>query len=106
MRALSRRLALKIIGLGSAWFGLNRSQQSFAQEATEIPNTPEPLDNWRKTHDRVWLGSQFWANPMEDWRVVSGAAECQTGGGDRNIHLITHQFTNPMRDLAMSVLVS
>lgn len=31
---------------------------------------------------------------MEDWRIVDGAAECQTAGGDRNIQLITHQLTN------------
>ena len=50
-------------------------------------------DRWHPTHDRVWLGESFWANPIEDWRVVDGGAEVQTGGGDRNVHLITHRLT-------------
>tara|TARA_R110002049_G_scaffold27321_3_gene94397 strand:- start:25393 stop:27555 length:2163 start_codon:yes stop_codon:yes gene_type:complete len=43
---------------------------------------------------------------MEDWRVVDGAAECQSLGGDRNVHLITHQLTDPSKPFAMSVVIS
>ncbi len=42
---------------------------------------------------------------MEDWRIVDGAAECQTTGGGRNVHLLTHQLTEPMRGFDMSVAV-
>ena len=63
-----------------------RQERREASEATRV-------DRWRQTHDRVWLGESFWANPMEDWRVVDGAAEVQTSGGDRNVHLITHRLT-------------
>lgn len=71
---------------------------------------PEPdavsgtrVDRWHRTHDRVWLGERFWANPMEDWRVVDGAAEVQTSGGDRNVHLITHRLTGERGRFRMSV---
>jgi hypothetical protein len=43
---------------------------------------------------------------MEDWRVVDGAAECQSSGGNRNIHLTTHQLTNPQGVISMSVVVT
>jgi len=42
---------------------------------------------------------------MEDWRVVDGAAECQSDGGDRSLHLLTHQLTNSAGKLIMSVEV-
>ncbi|MCY3970966.1 MAG: alkaline phosphatase D family protein [Acidobacteria bacterium] len=61
------------------------------------------VDRWHRTNDRVWLGDRFWANPMEDWRVVDGAAEVQTSGGDRNVHLITHRLTGERGRFRMSV---
>ncbi len=42
---------------------------------------------------------------MEDWRVVDGAAECQSTAGDRNLHLITHQLADGTGSFAMSVVV-
>lgn len=61
------------------------------------------VDRWHRTHDRVWLGERFWANPMEDWRVVDRAAEVQTSGGDRNVHLLTHRLTGEPGRFRMSV---
>ncbi|MCB1122668.1 MAG: alkaline phosphatase D family protein, partial [Verrucomicrobiae bacterium] len=61
--------------------------------------------NWHRTHDRIWLGESFWANPMEDWQVVDGGAEVCTGGGDRNIQLITHQLEKTNGSFEMSCRV-
>ena len=77
-----------------------------AQAAPQEPRSPAAgtqVDRWHQTHDRVWLGESFWANPMEDWRVVDGAAEVQTSGGDRNVHLITHRLTGERGRFRMSV---
>ena len=71
------------------------------QERDAVPSSR--VDRWHGTHDRVWLGERFWANPMEDWRVVDGAAEVQTSGGDRNVHLITHRLTGEEGRFRMSV---
>lgn len=71
------------------------------QERDAVPSSR--VDRWHGTHDRVWLGERFWANPMEDWRVVGGAAEVQTSGGDRNVHLITHRLTGEGGRFRMSV---
>ncbi|MEW4490401.1 alkaline phosphatase D family protein [Thalassoglobus sp. JC818] len=99
MNHFSRRLVLKTIAGGAALIGL----KSKASAQTPPQTSGEPIDSWGTTHNRVWLGSQFWANPMEDWRIVDGAAECQSLGNDRNIHLITHQLTDPQQPFAMSV---
>ena len=71
------------------------------EEPTVVPGAR--VDRWHLTHDRVWLGESFWANPMEDWRVVDGAAEVRTSGGDRNVHLITHRLTSEPGQFRMSV---
>ncbi len=103
MTSLTRRLALKLIGLGSAWLGFKKATHAQDASASSVGETT--IVSWKNTHDRVWLGSEIWANPMEDWRVVDGTAECQTTGGDRNLHLITHQLTDATGSIAMSVVV-
>ncbi len=98
---LSRRIAVKLIGLSSALFGSHRSL--VAQSIDNVER--EPVVDWSTTHDRVWLGGECWANPMEDWRIVDGSAEVQSGGGDRNIHLLTHELTNANEPFLMSVAI-
>lgn len=54
--------------------------------------TPAP-DRWEDRHDRVWLSGDVWANPMEDWRLRDGGAECLSSGTGRSVHSLTHQIT-------------
>ncbi len=63
------------------------------------------LDRWDKTHNRVWIGGDFWSNPMEDWHIKDGWAECATDAANRSLHSLTHQITNPDGNFAMSVKV-
>lgn len=44
--------------------------------------------------DRVWLGPQYWANRLQDWRLRDGRIECVTAGGDRNVFLLTHELSS------------
>lgn len=44
---------------------------------------------WSLGHDRVWLGPEFWANPLQDWRLAKGRVECVNPAMDRNVHLLT-----------------
>ena len=102
MRAISRRLVLKLMGLGSAWWGVGRTSGAAQTPA----HTSTIVGLWSKTPDRVWLSGDCWANPMEDWRIDAGAAECQSTGGNRNIQLITHELTNASGSFEMSVEVT
>ncbi|HUT13857.1 MAG TPA: hypothetical protein VMY42_25435 [Thermoguttaceae bacterium] len=36
--------------------------------------------NWDKTPDRVWIGPDWWANRVEDWRIHDGRLECVQPG--------------------------
>ena len=102
MSSLTRRFALKLIGLGSAALGLDRAAE--AQDQSPAPPKIATV-NWSNTHDRVFLGGECWANPMENWIVRDGAAECTSTGSDRNVHLLTHQLTDAAAPFEMSVTI-
>lgn len=110
MSSLSRRAVLKLAGWLSAVTGAGRWSQpvptSAAENSTSSGSSRKVVGHWQKSPDRVWLGAEFWANPMEDWRIVDGAAECLTTGGDRNVHLLTHQLRQPTGTMEMSVRVT
>jgi len=36
--------------------------------------------NWAKTSDRVWIGPDWWANRVGDWRIRDGRLECVQPG--------------------------
>ncbi len=91
--AITRRTALKYAAAGT-FLGLSLQIVKGAA-ATVEPTPKKPTDAWARTHDRVWLGGEFWANPMEDWRVSDGGAECLSSGGGRSVHSLTHQLTQP-----------
>ena len=58
--------------------------------------------NWKGSANRTWVGSNFWANPLQDWRVQDGRLECVTSGPNRNVQLLTYQLT-PKSQAAISV---
>ena len=100
-RRLSRR---GLLGLLATVVSLpKRMGRAEARQEQRNAVSGTRVDRWNRSHDRVWLGERFWANPMEDWRVADGAAEVQTSGGDRNVHLITHRLTGERGRFRMSV---
>lgn len=99
---ITRRTALKWVAVGTVAGMGTRTTRAIAAPTNGATTT----DAWSRTHDRVWLGGEVWANPMEDWRVTDGAAECQSLGGNRSIHSLTHQITKPAKGFTMSVQVA
>ncbi|HXG11612.1 MAG TPA: alkaline phosphatase D family protein [Gemmataceae bacterium] len=61
------------------------------------------VSRWDQCHDRVWLGPEFWANPLQDWRLAGGRIECVNAALDRNVHLLTRQLGPKRGDLRLSV---
>jgi len=41
---------------------------------------------------RPWIGPEYWANPLQDWRLHDERIECIQAGGDRNICLLTREL--------------
>lgn len=96
---ITRRTGLKWVAAGAS-MGLVGPLRS----ATARPDSGD--DAWARTRDRVWLGGDFWANPMEDWRVVDGGAECISVAGNRSVHSLTHQLTSPAKGFKMAVYMT
>lgn len=85
--ALSRRDF--IAGTGLLAFGLAASVR-----AASTPAAPAFASRWTVTPDRVWPGPEYWANPLQDWRVHNGRLECIRAAGSRSIHLLTHDLAS------------
>ena len=53
--------------------------------------------------ERVWVGRDYWANRLQDWRLRDGRIECVTSGTDRNLALLTRQLADKPGSFRMSV---
>src|SRR6266404_3451437 len=78
-----------------------------ARPATAAPpaSASDFASQWNKAPTRVWLGADYWANPLQDWRVASGRIECIKPAPNRNVHLLTRQLGELPGDFAMSVRI-
>ena len=66
-------------------------------------NPSDFRSSWPENVERVWVGPDYWSNPMQDWRVRAGRLELVAAGGDRNVFLLTREVSAQPGDLAMSV---
>src|SRR5437660_4438424 len=39
------------------------------------------VSKWPANAEQVWLGPEYWANRLQDWRVANGRIECVAAGG-------------------------
>lgn len=58
--------------------------------------------DWQNCLDRPWLGADYWAQPLQDWRISSGRAECIKAAPGRSVHLLTVELVEG-ETLKMSV---
>ena len=60
--------------------------------------------NWEYQNDRYWIGPEFWANRIQDWRINDGRLECLEGNRPlRTLHLLTRTLGEKKGNLQMSV---
>lgn len=60
---------------------------------------------WPSGAARPWPGANFWANPMEDWRVSNGRVENIASGGNRNVVLLTAELTDAAAGFTSSAAI-
>jgi hypothetical protein len=58
---------------------------------------------WSDGLDRIWIGADFWANRLQDWRVSDGRLECLVSAYDRYVSLLTRDLGDRLGDLNMSI---
>ena len=54
--------------------------------------------DFSETPNRTWIGPDYWANRLQDWRVQQGWLSCVTDLpklGMRTLHLLTHRIDEP-----------
>jgi len=60
---------------------------------------------WHLRHDRVWIGPEYYANRLLDWRIADGRLECVEGRSQkpmRTVHLLVRDLGAEPGDLRMS----
>ena len=60
------------------------------------------LSTVRAAEQRSWLGPQYWANPLEDWRLIDGRIECRVSGADRNVFWLTRELSSKGGDFTIA----
>lgn len=102
---ISRRDALKLAAAGLASSAVACTSVNKNSSTNKTVQLTKPVsDVWANTHDRIWIGGEYWANPMEDWHIVDGGTECKSTGGNRSIHSLAHQLTQ-LKPFNTSVVV-
>ncbi len=103
MTSISRKRFIGILAGAPLGGSLLYGQAGQAKTGSAPEAKLHTIDNWKKTHDRRFLGGAVWANPMENWIVENGWAQCEVDGGNRNIHALNYQITQKEGDFAMRV---
>ncbi len=63
----------------------------------------EFLAHFDNTHDRVWVGRDFWSIPLEDWKVEDGALHCTGAVTGSRVNLLTHVLSPEAGSFNLSV---
>ena len=61
---------------------------------------------WSKDYERTWVGPDYWANRLQDWRVANGRLECAEGSSNkpmRTVHLLTRRLGEKKGTFELSV---
>ena len=81
----------------------------FASRLSPLLHAGEPAvafrSTWDRTLNRVWLGPEYWSNPLQDWQVTGGRIECVNAAADRNVHLLTRQLSSRSGTLELHVRI-
>jgi len=75
------------------------------QEPAGLPG-PSFVSAFDRTPDRPWIGPEYWANPMQDWRVRAGVLECFTAGPNRSVHLLTREVSQRPGGVSVSITLA
>jgi alkaline phosphatase D len=62
---------------------------------------------WIEGNDRQWVGADYWANRLQDWRLKNGRLECLESRPDkpmRSVHLLTHWLSDRPGGFEMNVM--
>lgn len=91
-RPLSRRRFLQNSAALAASAAVTTTLPTSTAVAATNAGASDFVSNWQNCPDRVWLGPEFWSNPLQDWQVAHGRIECTNAAADRNVHVLTRSL--------------
>lgn len=83
------------------------------RRAIEIANLDDDLPmqflgNPSESHEQIWLGPEFWANRLQDWRRSGSEIQCRTCAKDmqvRTAHLLTRRIDQGFSRVSLSLVL-
>lgn len=104
----SRRAVLKGALAGTAALTTRplKGAPAEAQGRSPVEDPRHFRSRWAADTDRVWIGPEYWANRLQDWRVQNGRLECVQAAPQwpmRTVHLLTRRLGSGSADFALSV---
>jgi len=73
------------------WITINVGTLLVLLTVCPFVHADEFVSEWPQEIERIWVGKEYWANRLQDWRTIEGRLECVASGANRNVHLLTHQ---------------
>lgn len=73
---------------------------------TSCTQKTEFTASFDNTHDRVWVGKDFWSVPLEDWKVDDGQLHCMGTVPQSRVNLLTRVLSPETGDFETSVKIS
>ncbi len=70
--------------------------------ATSCTKKAEFKASFDNTHDRIWVGKDFWSIPLEDWKVENGLLHCIGTVPESRVNLLTHVLSPEAGDFEFS----
>jgi len=61
--------------------------------------------NFDNTNNRIWVGKDFWAIPLEDWKVENGQLLCIGEVPNSRVNLLTHVISSEAGDFQVSAKI-
>lgn len=78
----------------------------FLAAFTSCTQKTEFSASFDNTHDRVWVGKDFWSIPLEDWKVENGQLHCVGTVPQSRVNLLTRVISPGTGDFEASVKIS
>jgi alkaline phosphatase D len=77
----------------------------FLFTVTSCSPKPAFIAEFDNTHDRVWVGKDFWSIPLEDWKVENGKLHCIGSVPESRVNLLTRVLSPGRGNFGVSVKV-
>jgi hypothetical protein len=71
-----------------------------------VPAAAQFASAFDRTPDRPWIGADYWANPLQDWRIAGGALECIKTGPARSLMLLTRELSDRTAPFSSALTVA